>query len=308
MVDSIALEKLQIYFPVAEGTVKAVDNITVSFEVGTYTAIIGESGCGKSVLGQAILGTLPLGVLKSGRVSFKGHNLLEKVPNNYYTECISVIPQNPGESFNPIRTIGKQMLDALPDLDKVAALRVIEQRLTLFGLDNVKSVLAAYPYELSGGMQQRVLCAMSMLRQPIWVLADEPTKGIDEETAELVYNNLLKIKADSECGMIIITHDIKLARSLCDKIAVMYSGQIVELGEDTLKKPLHPYTKAFVEALPENGFQPLEGIAPTPGEDIKGCKFAPRCKYCMEKCKDESPREYCYKGAVVRCFLYADRQ
>lgn len=305
MVDSIDLEKLYVYFPVVEGTVKAVDGISISFTPHTYTAIVGESGCGKSVLGQAILGILPPNVQKQGAVYFQECNLLETLPDDYYGKIMGVVPQNPSESLNPIRTIKKQMLDALGVTASAKQEELLKEKLRFFGLEDVERVLAAYPHELSGGMQQRVLCAMSLLRNPSWILADEPTKGLDSETSEIVYENLLKIKEAGQCGMIIITHDIELARRLCDNIAVMYSGQILEYGNKVLENPKHPYTQAFVAALPENGFEPLEGMAPSPKENIVGCKFAARCKQCSARCLQERPQEFVTDGTMVRCFLYA---
>lgn len=307
MTGSIDLENLFVYFPVDGGAVKAVDGINLSIAAGSYTAIVGESGCGKSVLGQAILGTLPGSVKKSGSVILDKCNLLEAVPDNYYGKTIGIVPQNPSESLNPIRSIKKQMLDILEGLDISNPEKLLKEKLQFFGLDDTERVLASYPHELSGGMQQRVLCAMSLLRKPSWILADEPTKGLDQETAQIVYENLLKIKNTGQCGMIIITHDIELARRLCDNVAVMYSGQILEFGSKVLDKPKHPYTQAFVAALPENGFQPLEGMAPSPKENITGCKFAPRCKFCKARCLEERPKEFMTGNTMVRCFLYAQR-
>lgn len=306
MVNSIILDDVYAYFPVAEGTVKAVDGVSVSFEHGCFTAVIGESGCGKSVLGQAILGILPAYVQKQGRIMYMNSNLLQSAPKDYYGKAMGIIPQNPSESLNPIRTIEKQMLDVVCDMDKVEALAKLRKSLSYFGLEDVDKVLAAYPFELSGGMQQRVLCAISLLKTPEWILADEPTKGLDAETAAVVYDNLAKFKENENLGMVIITHDIALARRLCDKIAVMYAGQILEYGKDVLDKPKHPYTQAFVAALPENGFQPLEGTAPSPKDDMQGCKFAPRCKQCSERCLRERPKEYMAGDTMVRCFIYAE--
>lgn len=304
MVEAVSLEKLSVYFPVRGGTVKAVDDVTVSFAPHSYTAIIGESGCGKSVLGQAVLGILPAGVIKKGAVKFGRCNLLNELPADYYGKIMSIVPQNPSESLNPIRSIKKQMLDVLGAEEN--AEHSIAEQLKYFGLEDYERVLAAYPCELSGGMQQRVLCAMALLKRPEWILADEPTKGLDEETAALVYANLKKIKAAGNCGMLIITHDIALAKTLCDRIAVMYAGQILEIGPAVLRRPLHPYTQAFVASLPENGFVPLDGLAPGPGEELQGCRFAARCRHCGRRCLESVPEMYEIDGAKVRCFLYAE--
>lgn len=301
---SIEVKNLCAYFPTAQGEVKAADGITASFSPNAFTAVVGESGCGKSVLGQAILGILPSYVKTSGEVNFMGHNLLEALPENFYGGIMGVVPQNPSESLNPIRTVKKQMLDALGRTDE-AALDLLIEKLAFFGLNDFERVLSSYPHELSGGMQQRVLCAMAFLKSPKWILADEPTKGLDEVTASVVYENLAKIKAAKNCGMIMITHDITLARTICDKAAVMYAGELLEYGDEVFSSPKHPYTKAFVAALPENGFVPLEGMAPSPRDNVSGCKFASRCSSCMQRCRTQRPDEYEVDGAKLRCFLYA---
>ena len=177
--------------------------------------------------------------------------------------------------------------------------------LKFFGIDEPERVLESYPHELSGGMQQRVLCAMSISCKPKWILADEPTKGMDERLCGVVYDNLLSIKQNSPSSMIIITHDLKLAAQVCDKIAVMYAGQILEINSDLLKKPKHPYSQLFLKSLPENGLNTMQGISPVLGEKIQGCKFAPRCPYCMPICKNNMPDYYIEENVRVRCFLYA---
>ena len=306
-VNDIQAKKIYVYFPVAGDAVRAVDGVEMKFAAGECTVIVGESGCGKSVLGQAVLGILPDYVQVSGRLLFNGADILKSRSADFYGKIMSIVPQNPGDSMNPIRKIGKQMediyaaagLEDRANVQKIAALRS-------FGLDEAERVLSCYPHELSGGMQQRVLCAMSMLRKPLWILADEPTKGLDEKTAAVVYENLLRLKKECRCSMIIITHDIALAKSLGDKMAVMYAGQVLEAGAEVLAEPLHPYTRAFLASLPQNGFQPMRGQAPSPEARPAGCKFAPRCDYCSERCLEAEPPDYKVGDTAVRCFLYAE--
>ena len=166
--------------------------------------------------------------------------------------------------------------------------------------------MAAYPHELSGGMLQRVLCAMAVSSKPEWILADEPTKGLDEQVGAVVRKNLLTIKQDLHLSMLIITHDIALAQEVCDDVLVMYAGQVLEHNADIWHKPLHPYTKGFLQALPKNGLQVIPGKAPVPGESFTGCKFATRCPYCKTRCKKEVPAMQQVGNAEVRCFLYAE--
>lgn len=307
---SIYIEQLQISFPTLEGDVRAVDGITVRFACGQFTGVIGESGCGKSVLGQAVLGILPEYVKVRGQVLYQGYDVArqaEEMPG-FYGRQFGIVPQNPGESLNPTRNILKHMQDVLrackisdaEDSRKMEALR-------FFGLPDTARIFKAYPHELSGGMQQRVLCAMGTICQPRWIFADEPTKGLDEKVCGVVYENLLKIKMRKECSMLLVTHDLNLARRVCDKVAVMYAGQIVEFGSAVFTKPKHPYTQAFLASLPENGFRPMRGIAPESGETAVGCRFADRCEFCFSACRKNTPPVYNVEQTEVRCFLYAVR-
>lgn len=304
----LVLHQLYVHFPVPGGLVRAVDGVDICFRHQQITAIIGESGCGKSVLGQAILGILPDYVARSGNIFYRSTDILAyntSLPG-FYGQQIALIPQNPGDSLNPLRTIGRQFDDILQTAglkDKTNQRK--QQLLAFFGLPDAKRVLAAYPHELSGGMLQRVLCAMSICCSPLWLLADEPTKGLDETACGVVYENLQKIKTSQSLGMLIITHDLQLARSICADIAVMYAGQIVEYGPQVLTGPRHPYTQAFLAALPENGFQPLPGLPPLPQDHLPGCRFAPRCHSCQKRCLQEVPPVYDSGTAKVRCFLYA---
>ncbi|MCQ5183230.1 ABC transporter ATP-binding protein [Phascolarctobacterium faecium] len=304
----LVLHQLYVHFPVPGGLVRAVDGVDICFRHQQITAIIGESGCGKSVLGQAILGILPDYVARSGNIFYRSTDILADNTSlpGFYGQQIALIPQNPGDSLNPLRTIGRQFDDILQTAglnDKTNQRK--QQLLTFFGLPDAERVLAAYPHALSGGMLQRVLCAMSICCSPLWLLADEPTKGLDETACGVVYENLQKIKTSQSLGMLIITHDLHLARSICADIAVMYAGQIVEYGPQVLTGPRHPYTQAFLAALPENGFQPLPGLPPLPQDHLPGCRFAPRCPSCQKRCLQEVPPVYDSGTAKVRCFLYA---
>lgn len=304
----ITIKNLHVSFPVKTGQVKAVDNISVAFKHGQITGLIGESGCGKSVLGQAILGILPEYVQRRGQIFYRDANIFEDntVIPNFYGQEFALIPQNPGEALNPLRKIGKQFNDilltaAINDPDDNYKISLLQ----FFGLDDCQRVLSAYPHELSGGMLQRVLGAMSICCSPVWLLADEPTKGLDETACAVVYENLGKIKTKKALGMLVITHDLQLAHSLCDTVAVMYAGQLVEYGPHVLTAPKHPYTQAFLAALPENGFQPLPGLPPAPQDKLQGCRFALRCKNSMLRCHKEAPPASTVEAAEIRCFLYA---
>lgn len=306
----IYIKNLQIKFPQNNNYVNIIDDISIHFASDLFIGIIGESGCGKSILGEAIIGNLPDYVKVEGSIYYKNINLLTERTKikNFYTDEFGVIPQNPSESLNPLRNIRKQMDDVLlvgTTNEKLNTDNMYKQKLlTFFGLKNTTEILKKYIFELSGGMQQRVVCAMGILNQPQWILADEPTKGLDEKTCQVVYTNLAKIKNDKKHSMLIITHDLKLVKNICDKVAVMYAGQIVEYGDDILKYPLHPYTRSLLASLPENGFQ-VNTVQNKESTGFYGCKFARYCKYCSQQCREKIPDMYDVKNIKVRCFLYA---
>lgn len=301
MQNSLEIKNLSVGFKLPQGVFYAVDDVSIKLSAGKFTAIIGESGCGKSVLGQAVLNILPQGVVKKGAVFYKG----ERVQS--ILSAFGIIPQNPSGSLNPVRKIGRQMQDIL-DVYAIndAANAYKLQCLHLFGLQEAERVLAAYPHELSGGMLQRVLCAMAVSTKPAWILADEPTKGLDEQVGAIVRENLLTIKHDLHLSMLVITHDIALAQEVCDDVLVMYAGQILEYNMDLWQKPLHPYTQGFLKALPQNGLEVIPGKATVPGKSFSGCKFAARCPYCTKRCREQRPELYQVGDAQVRCFLYAE--
>lgn len=298
--NELVIEGLAVGFRLPQGIFYAVDDVALHLAAGRFTAIIGESGCGKSVLGQAILNILPAGVVKKGAVFYNGKKI-EGILSDF-----GIIPQNPSASLNPVRKIGRQMQDILAvhgiqDKDDAYKIKCLQ----LFGLQEVERVLYAYPHELSGGMLQRVLCAMAVSSRPTWILADEPTKGLDEQVSAIVRENLLTIKQDLALSMLIITHDIALAQEVCDEVLVMYAGQILERSSNLWQQPLHPYTQGFLQALPQNGLRVIAGKAPVPGEALPGCKFAARCLHCSARCEKERPQLYQVGDAQVRCFLYA---
>ena len=292
----IELRDLVVHFPVRRGLVKAVDHVSVTFEEHQITGIIGESGCGKSVMGMAVLGLLPGYAKVCGEILYGGRNLRELSPKQMRRlrgRQLGLIPQNPGDSLNPVRRIGGQIMEAaaLIGVKREEQKKQTADLLLRFGFEknHLKRVEKAYPFELSGGMQQRALAAMGAASRPKWILADEPSKGLDVELRKQMYDTLRKMKNECVDSMLIITHDITLARNFCDSVAVMYSGQIIEKGKDILENPKHPYTMGLMESLSENGFKPMRGIAPAPGQDFSGCKFAPRCPWAKAECRKKPP-------------------
>ena len=263
-------------------------------------------------MGMAVLGLLPGYAKVCGEILYGGRNLRELSPKQMRRlrgRQLGLIPQNPGDSLNPVRRIGGQIMEAaaLIGVKREEQKKQTADLLLRFGFEknHLKRVEKAYPFELSGGMQQRALAAMGAASRPKWILADEPSKGLDVELRKQMYDTLRKMKNECVDSMLIITHDITLARNLCDSVAVMYSGQIIEKGKDILENPKHPYTMGLMESLSENGFKPMRGIAPAPGQDFSGCKFAPRCPWAKAECRKKPPEFYSLDDRIVRCFLYA---
>jgi len=305
MTDGLHIKDLSVTFQLRDRDVRAVDGVSVHFPAGQITGIIGESGCGKSVLGMAVLGLLPPYAKAAGSITLDGSPLLGT--RRALGVKLGLIPQNPAESLNPARTVQAHLLEALRplSLSRREAKERSAQLLRDFGFPNPARVLRAYPHELSGGMQQRVLCAVGSACTPAWLLADEPTKGLDSALRDQVLDTLGSMQSRGVASMLVITHDLTLARSLCQSLAVMYAGQVLEMGQGVLEHPLHPYTAAFLNALPEHGFQPIKGIAPRAGQRLPGCPFAPRCPHCRDRCTRERPGASQPESQhMVRCFLY----
>ena len=303
----IEIDDVRVTFRLPKLDVRAVDGVSAVFAEGRVTGLIGESGCGKSVLGLALLGLLPPYAQVEGQLRLNGEALTPAKSRAMLGTCIGLIPQNPAESLNPARTVAAHLREALlpMKLSRRESDARAKRLLADFGFDDPVPILRAYPHELSGGMQQRVLCAIGSACSPAWMLADEPTKGLDRGLRDQVRQTLGALKSRGVGSMLVITHDLPLARGLCDALAVMYAGQILEMGEDVLASPLHPYTRAFLDALPENGFQAMNGVAPRAGERLPGCPFAPRCARAMPKCHMNRPPAYApLDGRRVRCFLY----
>ena len=310
-----------VHFRVANGHVKAVDHITTTFKNGKITGLIGESGCGKSVLGMYILGLLPSYAKTEGKILYGGHDLCSlnaEERRQIRGRILGLIPQNPGDSLNPSRRVRGQIGEALALLKRRRTRSYEEEEkeglptpvdmLERYGFtrEAAERVALSYPFQLSGGMQQRCVVAMGTASDPEWILADEPSKGLDMTLREQLYDTLRAVREqNTEKGMLIITHDLVLADTLCDEIAVMYAGQIMEKGENVLHSPLHPYTKGILASLPENGMHPMKGIAPSPGDILPGCRFAPRCPFAREECGRKEPEEIDTGNGKVRCYLYA---
>jgi oligopeptide/dipeptide ABC transporter ATP-binding protein len=295
----LRVDDLRIYYKSVWGEYKVVDGVSFSVYRGEIFGIAGESGCGKSTLVEGILRLVkPPGYIASGKVIFEGTNLLEleeKEMRNIRWSKLSYIPQGSMNALNPVLKIEEQMIDAVIDhsnLPREKCRELAEEALRAVGLPI--EVLNMYPYELSGGMRQRVIIATAIALKPSLVVADEPITALDVVMARMVLDTLAMLKEKYNMTVIFVSHDMAAHAELVDRLAVMYAGKIVEIGDvyKIFADPLHPYTRGLSEAIPKlsrNPIKPIPGLAPSPLNWPSGCRFHPRCPFATEKCKKEAP-------------------
>lgn len=308
----LEISNLGVLFPTDDGLVKATNGVDLQIEEGENLGLIGESGSGKTVLGMAILRLLPKDARIEGVVIFNGRDLLtleEEEMRQVRGKEIVMILQNPTSALNPVLTVGSQIEEALRlhrGLDGKSAKRRVVELLKKVKIRDASKRAKDYPHHFSGGMKERAMIAMALASDPSLIIADEPTKGLDV-TVKRVIMRLLKEVTETK-SMLFITQDLASAAEICERIAVMYAGELLEVArtEELLNDPLHPYTKSFLGSLPSRGLKPIRGTCPSLIDLPSGCKFHPRCDHAMEICKREHPpmiqRE---DGRQVRCFLHA---
>ena len=274
-----------------------ISDVSFDLEKGEIFCIVGESGCGKSTLLKALLGTTPGLRIMSGSIRLEDTELTE-LPDaerrRLCTDKMGMVFQNPGSSFNPIRSYKKQFIETLKShgrYDKDAFLPQVEEAFGKLGLDDVRRILSSCPYEMSGGMNQRIAMAIMLILGQDILLADEPTSALDATIQKQMADELRHLRDVSGITQIIVTHNLALAEYLGDRIAVIYSGRIVEMGDasEVLSRPGHPYTRSLIDAIPSlDGRMPtgLPGSPPMTGPEEKGCEFCPRCPLICPECRD----------------------
>lgn len=305
---NISIKDLTVSFAYPRHSIEVVHRCNMEFREGRITGIVGESGCGKSVLGMSLLQLLPSNAVIEGQCLYGEASLLSmngKALRHLRRDEIALIPQSPYESLNPSWKIGKILNKALKStMPKAQRTEEIDRILLRLGFEHPAEILKSYSFELSGGMNQRVLASLALLRHPKWILADEPTKGLDTTLAREVLHMFREI-AQEVGSLIIITHDLELARALCDDLAVMYDGEIVETGpcRQILTSPRHPYTAGLLRALPSKGMNP---IPPSFRECPPGaCRFYPRCPAANASCENHPDFTEPVPGWKVRCCNHA---
>ena len=307
----LKITNLKTCFPTEEGLVKAVNTVDLEMANGERLGLIGETGCGKTVLGMSIIRLLQLATKVEGKIVYKGKDLLklsEEEMRKIRGKEIAMILQNPTTSLNPVLKVGDQIAEAIrlhQGLNKRAAKEKAVEMLESVKIFSPEKRANEYPHEFSGGMKERAMIAMALACDPSLIIADEPTKGLDV-TIKMQIVKLMK-EVTKRKSMLFITHDLGVAAEICDNIAVMYAGELVEYAktEDIFKNPMHPYTQGFLNSLPSMGLKPIRGMSPSLIDLPNGCRFHPRCDHAEEICKNRHPEmEEIENGHYVRCFLY----
>lgn len=312
----LEIKNLSVEYDVAdEGVCKAVNDVSFSINKGETLGLVGETGAGKTTIALSILQLLPIppAVIRSGEILFNGEDLLKK--NNSQMRSvrgkhISMIFQDPMSALNPVDKVGTQIAEVIQlhtKLNKKEALRKALEVLEMVGIPAERG--NEYPHQFSGGMKQRIVIAIALACRPELIIADEPTTALDVTIQAQVLDLMNKMKQEIQTSMILITHDLGIVAQMCERVAVIYAGEIVEIGtvEDIFDFTSHPYTKGLFDSLPDVGstatrLKPIPGMMPDPMALPKGCKFAPRCPYKTAAC-EERPIDMAEmrEGHFVRC-------
>jgi len=316
----LSIRNLTINFYTYEGVVKAIDGVNLDVYKGEALGLVGETGCGKSTLALSILKLLdPHAKIVEGEVLFNGENLLQKREEEMRRirgKEIAVIFQDPMTYLNPVLTIGDQITEVIIEhedqIDKKVAEKKAIEMLRMVNMPDPKKVLSQYPHELSGGMRQRIMIAMALCCRPKLLIADEATSFLDVTTQRQILELIDELRKKTDVSLILITHDLGVVAEFCDRVAVMYAGNIVEYCDKyaLFDKPYHPYTRGLLKATPDpyrelGRLEAIPGSIPNLINPPLGCRFHPRCKFAMEICRKEKPSHVEIEpGHFVSCHLY----
>lgn len=313
---------LQVEFVSDGRTVRAVDGVDLEIRPGEMVGLVGETGCGKSVTALSVLGLVasPPGRIVDGKIVFEGTDLLRVSPRELRRvrgAGISMIFQEPMTSLDPSFTVGSQMTEVLAthrNLRGADADREALRWLRHVRMQHPERVLRQYPFELSGGMRQRVMIATALSCSPRLLIADEPTTALDVTVQAQILSLLRDLQRETGTAVLLITHDLGLVAEYCDRVYVMYAGRVAESAqvEDLFESPMHPYTQGLLEAIPgvttsdtPRRLKVIAGDVPQPGQHPRGCRFAPRCPHVMAHCREMQP-ELIQRGDdhAVACYLH----
>ncbi|MFW5786655.1 MAG: ABC transporter ATP-binding protein [Halanaerobiales bacterium] len=317
----LEVKELKTHFNTRKGLVKAVDGISFTVNRNEIMALVGESGCGKSVTSRTIMGLIGYkkNEIISGKIFYKGKNLLEKSKEEMRQirgNEISIIFQDPMTSLNPLYTVGTQIAE-VPIIhekeNKKSAWKRAVDMLKKVGIPSASSRAKQYPHQFSGGMSQRGVIGMSLVCQPDLLIADEPTTALDVTIQSQILNLLVDLKDDFNSGIMLITHNLGVVAEVCDKVAVMYAGRLMERAgvSELFNNPSHPYTKGLLASLPVPGkskrLTPIKGQPPDLHDLPRGCRFFHRCPEAFGRCKKEAPPMFeVGDGHYSACWLEGD--
>lgn len=318
----LEIKDLSVEYRTQEGNIRALDKVRLTLHKNEFLGLVGESGSGKSTLAYAIIGLLPINSkIISGEILFDGEDITKLPPKLMRAlrgRRISMIFQDPTTSLNPVFKIEDQIcrvIELHKGVDRHKAKMIASENLTKVELPDVENIMKSYPFELSGGMQQRVMIAMALSLNPDLIIADEPTSAVDATIQFQILELLKDLKGSLNLSMLFITHNLDIVGNICDRVAVMYAGRIIEEGssDEVFKNPKHPYTQLLMKAIPrprrdryeEKRLYTIEGNIPDMLSPPKGCKFHPRCPYAFDKCKIDDPelKDLGSRGKVA-CHLY----
>ncbi|WP_296887939.1 ABC transporter ATP-binding protein [uncultured Methanobrevibacter sp.] len=284
---------------------KVISDLTIDVNENEIVAILGSSGSGKSLLAHSILGILPYNANVTGEIKYKDKILDQSLKEELRGEEICLIPQSVN-FLDPLMKVSKQAIGECKD-NKEYEEKKIRQRevFSKYGLD--ESVDDLYPFELSGGMARKVLLSTALIGNPDLLIADEPTPGLDKKSVEETILDIRNLKELNK-GVLLITHEINVALETADRIAIFYSGYVIEINNaenfKNAENVLHPYTKALIESLPENGFKLTEGVQPL--DEVAGCPYWENCPVRLDKCEKNKPKLINHNGIMIRCFNYEE--
>ncbi len=325
----LTVKDLRTYFHMHDHVVKAVDGVDFSLDRGETLGIVGESGCGKSITSMSIMRLIPdpPGRIESGSIMFNGEEILavpEEKMRSIRGDRISMIFQEPMTSLNPVFTVGYQISEVLKlhrGMGKEDAVKESVRLLDMVGISDPDDRVKEYPFQLSGGLRQRVMIAMAMACDPAILIADEPTTALDVTIQAQILRLMRDLKERRDTAIIFITHDLAVIAGFTDRVMDMYGGVVVEAsdGRTIFKKGMHPYTKGLLSSIPALGelkknpdgsrrlLKAIPGSLPDQRLFPKGCRFAPRCDMAMDRCNEHEPELVeIEKGHQVRCFLYSE--
>lgn len=319
MEELLRVEDLKTYFLTYEGTIKAVDGVSLTINKGETLGLVGESGCGKSVTALSIMRLIqsPPGKIVGGKIFFEGKNLLdisEKEMRKIRGCKISMIFQEPMTSLDPMFTIGSEIMEVLQlhqNLKKDQAKKKAIESLCTVRFPDPEKRIDDYPHELSGGMRQRVMIAMALSCNPALLIADEPTTALDVTIQSQILKLIEDLRKEFNTSVLLITHDLGVIAKTCDNVALMYAGYIVEYTDvyTFFREPLHPYAKGLMKSIPRldseiKKLEIIKGLVPNLLDLPPGCPFHPRCDFCFELCTKKMPElTNIGKNHLVRCHL-----